>query len=264
ESRMQAAATRNAKNKANQDIEFELEENERIWERLMSGFETLKMSWGALAFFYVNAGFDFVSINLRNRNPDGDWKFRQVKPLLEKGVYSPIGPDDKTGSHYPTTTFEEVPGTCLLVEGEFNLLAFRSALKRLYSEDGEDWREYLYASAALGSATTWDVRAARALFREDELVVNYDNDEPGREAIRKFANSGKVLGFCVPLGDTSKKNDADWYIREHGVLDYLTVWRDECETFYRPWEYAKEELDGIRSQSVKKSEVFLAEREAIQ
>src|SRR5208337_3242921 len=55
ESRMQVAATRTANKKANQDIEFELEENERIWERLMSGFETLKMSWGALAFFYVNA-----------------------------------------------------------------------------------------------------------------------------------------------------------------------------------------------------------------
>jgi hypothetical protein len=260
---MKVSVKRTANKKAKDDIEFELEENERIWERLMTGLDTLKISSGALAFFYVNSGFDFVSINLRNRNPEGDWKFRQVKPLLEKGVYSPIGPDDKAGSHYPTTTFDEVPGTCLLVEGEFNLLTFRSALKRLYSEDGEDWKEYLYASAALGSATTWDVRAARALFREDEIVINYDNDDPGREAIRKFTNSGKVLGFCVPLGGTSKKNDANWYIREHGILEYLTVWRDECETFYRPWESAKEELDGIRSQAVKKSEVFLVEREAI-
>ena len=264
EARMQAAAKHMANKKPQQDVAFDLEENQQIWERLMAGFETLKTSSGALAFFYVNAGFDFVSINLRNPNPDGDWKFRQVKPLIEKGLYSPIGPDDKAGSHYPTTTFDEVPGTCLLVEGEFNLLTFRSALKRLYSEDGGDWKEYLYASAALGSAATWDVGAARALFREDELVINYDNDEPGREAIRKFANSGKVLGFCVPIGGTAKENDADWYIREHGVLEYLTVWRDGCEAFYRTWESAKEKLDSIRIRTVKKSEVFLVEREAIE
>jgi len=176
EQQLGATAKRTSSKKAKQDIEDRLEENERSWQKLMDGFNTLKMSGGALAFFYVNSGFDFISVNLRNPNPDGKWKFRQVKPLWDKGVYSPIGPDDKEGSHEPTTTFEVLPGTCLLVEGEFNLLTLRSAFKKFYEEQGENWKDYLYASAAMGSASTWDVGAARALFSGDEIVINFDND----------------------------------------------------------------------------------------
>ena len=185
-----------------------LSNNEKI-ETLRTQLQALENARGWLAFFYIGENGDFVSINVRN--PDGEG-YKQIK-VDRKGIFSPTAACRIPGGF---------PGDVLVVEGEFNLLTLRKAY-RAVPESLE------LSSVALGSASSWDAETARKYFDGDEFCVNYDNDEPGREAALGLAESGTLYAFTVP-----ENKDADGYIKVHGLLAYCQEWF-KAEKMYRSW-----------------------------
>lgn len=222
--RLSEADKRNIK--LRRQIQKRLEENDNIFMDLEGQLTALAGATGWLAFFYVNATQDFVSVNIRQCGGHG---YKQVKPTSLKGIFSPMMGDVPA----------KVLGDVLLVEGEFNLLTLRKAYRNLNPI-------YQLTSAALGSASSWDATTVRSYFDGLELCVNYDNDSPGFEAVNKLAETGSLWAFAVPTGNT-KQNDADYWIRTYGLLEYAREW-SQANKIYRSWESCRKVLDEIANE----------------
>jgi hypothetical protein len=205
-------------------LQERLDTNLATFTELEAEILSLSGALGWLAFFYTDEKGDFVSVNIRNPNGDG---YKSIKPTRRKGMFSP------TAGDYPNA----LPGSVMLVEGEFNLLTLRKAYRQTDPN-------FFLSSVALGSAASWDYRAVRAYFEDATFCVNYDNDIPGAEAVKNLANTGSLWAFAVPLGENSHQNDADYFIKKHSLLEYAREW-SQAKKIYRSWESCKAALDEI-------------------